>query len=164
MAISNVAAAFKINRRTVRHITNDAGKKYRSVRDEARRLGEFEFRKQYITEDVGIKLAEVAGKIETLQSFKEYDAAATKGERIQTANKRANGCEGITLYQGPWSFAHRIEIKWLAENEAPNAEHPAGWFARDLDDDPEFWTGDVEVHSHFTSAKALEWFKKENPE
>jgi len=162
LSVELLAAAFKVNRRTVRHIINPEGKKYRDVRAEVLRHGEHEFRSIYITEALTQRIAEAAGKSETKLNFKEYDAA--HADRAPKANPRATIHEGITLYQGPWPFAHRIEIKWLAENEAPNAEHPAGWFARDLDDDPEFWTGDAEVHSHFTSAKALEWFKKENPE
>ena len=162
VSVEQLAAAFKFNRRTVRHITSHDSKKYRSVRNEVLRLGEFDFRKQYITETLVHKVHDAAGKAEIKQTMAEYDASA--GNRTSAPNPRASTAAGISMYQGSYDFVHRIEVKWHEANTCNGAEHPAGWYACDLDDgDGTFWEGDPEVHSHFTSAKALEWFKREHP-
>jgi len=157
VSVPQLAAAFGVNRRTINKIIATDGNKYRNVREEYQRLGETDFLTKYATAELAAKIAEARSKPEAVQNYTEYDAAITTRK---SANRRANGQEGITVIKEErHEHSHRIEVGWLAPDTAVDTsgqtfEHPEGWYWRDLDGDS-LWMGDPENGTHFTSAKTL---------
>jgi|GEM_PF-7113417 len=159
VSVPQLAAAFGVNRRTVNKLVDLQSDKYKSVKDEYRRLGQEDFIATYATEAAAARIAAAVVKDEVEQVGREYDKASA--ERATTANKRASSNGGINNIKLPHhDYTHRIEVAWIEENTAVDDsgpfEHPAGWYWRDLDSDrPDMWSGDPDVGSYFTSAKAL---------
>lgn len=167
ISVNALAAAFGVNRRTITHIVSPDSHTYRDVREEYARQGHVEFVSLYMTPQVVNMLKSAAKAEEVTMTATEYDASTHTRARVPT--KRANGSAGIQFVAKPdWPFAHRIDVQWLDANSAnahtsPDGkpiEHPEGWYTRDLDgEDPDFWYGDPEAHSHLTSSAALLYAK-----
>jgi hypothetical protein len=127
-------------------------------------MGPEAFMAEYFNEAAVERLNAAALKPEVDEPTSEY-RTKTMAERGGQASPRATSNAGISTIKMPHhEFSHRIEVAWLEANTAEDDngpfEHPAGWYARDLDGDaPERWNGDPEHGSHLTSAKALQHAK-----
>lgn len=160
-SLPQIAAGFKVNRRTVNKVISELSNKYKDVRDEYRRLGEEAFIARYVTPEWAEKVMAAKNDPEVELVGRDYDAAAP--ERGNSANKRATGQKGIsTIKEDRHDFSHRIEVEWLEADTATDIEgrafeHPAGWYWRDLDGEhPTVWNGDPENGYHLSSARALQ--------
>lgn len=166
VAVPVIAAAFGINRRTVRRLVSADSPSYHSVRDEEKRMGTLEFIEKYLTEEVARRVSEVASSAEVDETQTEYDAKP-RAERTATPSQRASGVAGINYFKpANASFNHRLSVEWLEANTAEDDngpfEHPAGWYCRDMDSDtPERYMGNPAENTHVTSAKALAHAKQE---
>ena len=124
-----IAKAFGVDRRTVSHVISATGGKYRSIKEQEKRLGKEKFIAQYVT-------SEIMGRIRGTQEQKVSP---------ETPRKSANARAGAHQMQNEMcSFRHSVIVSWRDDQNTP------GWYYKDLDGDfPDSW-----FHSHdLTSIK-----------
>lgn len=122
-----LAAAYKLDRRTITHIYNPQSPHYRNVREEERKLGTEQFMRKYITEN-------------GLSRLKGVTPAPSEGPKVTKLmpRRQATSKSGVHVVKtDATSYEHRIQIGWR-ENGVDSAG--AGWYYRDADGaDPEAW-------------------------
>jgi hypothetical protein len=118
-----IAEIYRVDRRTVTHITNPISPHYKLVKRELARIGWEKFRELYLEE-------EALNRALAYRSSKQADKVVN--------NKYANGKQGIHNVRGPMcSYDHRVAIGW---QEPGGNIQVAGWYYRDLDGDmPDTW-------------------------
>lgn len=121
-----VARAFDVDRRTVGHICNTNGLRYKPTRQRYVAEGHEEFIKKYVTEEVALKVAAVS------------DPAKVEAAKTRSPSGRANRMAGEhKVKPEQCQYEHRIEIRFL--NETVEEGSKVGWHYRDIDSDPDAW-------------------------
>lgn len=156
MSKGAIAITFGIDRRTVTHICNPRGTRYRSVRNEADSLGDKAFILKYVTEDLMQRVRAAAATPEG-QASDDVDRQTPGAAKVGRVNKHATGKSGISMHKGDGhTFTHRIDVKWVEGKDG----FPDGWYA-DLLDTSEAGQllGNPDDNSHLTSLSALRYAK-----
>ena len=127
-----VATAFGVDRRTVGHICNPSGLRYRNIREKYKAMGHEEFVKTYITEQVAKRVA---------------DASDSETETVEVKTKspsgRASRMAGEHKVQPEQcNYEHKILIKYFKD---PSITGSIGWHYADITDAKE---GDELVFLH----------------
>lgn len=122
-----VAAAYGLDRRTVGHIANPQSPRYKEIRNKYKAMGHDDFVKEYLTEEVALKIASLPAD-ETTAPKMDTSAPSPRANRLAGSHKvKPEQCE----------YEHRLEIKYCKAGEETEFE---GWHFRDLDSkNPESW-------------------------
>lgn len=156
MSKGAIAITFGIDRRTVTHICNATGTRYRNVRDQAQSMGDSAFITKYVDDEL-MQRVKAAAETPEAKASDEKDAKKPGGSKLNVVNPRANGKAGVSMHKGAGhAFTHRVDVKWIEGKDG----FPDGWYT-DLLDTPEAGDpiGNPDEHSHITSLSALTYAK-----
>lgn len=118
-----LSEVYGVDRRTITHIYTKKSPHYKKIRDEEARLGTEEFCKEYITEEVALKIA-------ALQTSEGNKADPNK------PNKHSNKVAGVNMVKNEYcANEHRVMIEWREDQL-----YGVGWYYQDLDSaNPDQW-------------------------
>jgi hypothetical protein len=121
-----VAELFGCSHKTLSHMGNTRGIRYRRERDELANLGEVEFRNKYITPDLALKVnAIISGKVKAITDS-NFEPASHAVNTPGGPNPKAKAREGWhTTPKGD-----RFEVVWL-EADVCTPGSAAGWYGSD---------------------------------